>query len=172
MIALVKKGLRTIENDGLIVFCIRIWNFSIVKLKRIVRKKDTKNFEKWQLLKNKYKNERLFVIGNGPSLNKTPLYLLENEYTMCFNRINLMYERINWKPDLYVAIDDLVIKDNHEEINREILPNVKFAFFPDIHPSNLEVKKYIEGRENVYWFISDSPEFRSDLPNCGHNKTV
>src|SRR6478672_786737 len=111
MIALIKKGLKTIQNDGPAVFGIRIWNFTIVKLKRLVRKKDKENFKKWQLLKNKYRGERIFIIGNGPSLNKTPLYLLQDEYTMCFNRINLMYERVNWKPDFYVVVDDLVIKD-------------------------------------------------------------
>jgi hypothetical protein len=172
MLALVKKGLKTIQNDGLHVFGIRIWNFSMVKLKRIIQKKDKVNYERWQALKNKYKDERLFIVGNGPSLNKTPLYLLQNEYTMCFNRINLLYERINWKPELYVVVDDLVIKDNYQEINTEVIPTVKNAFFPDIHPSNLNVKKYINQQENVYWFISDKPEFRSDLPNCGHNKTV
>ena len=172
MISLINKGIKTIENDGIIVFGIRIWNFTLVKLKRLIRKKDKQNFEKWKLLKDKYKGERIFVIGNGPSLNKTPLYLLQDEYTMCFNRINLMYERVNWKPDFYVVVDDLVIKDSYKEINQEIIPTVKYAFFPDIHPSNLDVKKYIEQKDNVYWFISDNPEFRADLPNCGHNKTV
>ncbi len=169
---LIKKGFRTIQNDGLQVFLTRSLNFAIVKAKRITRKTDFENLDKWKLLKDKYKGERIFIIGNGPSLNKMPLYCLKYEYTMCFNRFNLFFERLNWKPDFYVAADDLVIKDSHKEINTEILPNVQYAFFPDIHPSNLEVTNYIENRQNVNWYIADKPEFRADLPNCGNNKTV
>lgn len=172
MRSLIKKGIRTVQNDGLKVFLLRIRNYAIVKAKRLIRKKDIKNIEKWNSLKNKYQGERIFLMGNGPSLNKMPLYWLKDEYTMCFNRVNLLYERINWKPDFYVVIDDLVIKDNYNEINKEVLPVVKYAFFPDIHPSNLDVTKYIHNLDNVYWFIADKPEFSADLPNCGHNKTV
>jgi len=172
MFSLIKKGIKTVENDGLGVFALRVYNYSLVKLKRLTTKKDPENLEKWKLIKDKYKGERLFVIGNGPSLNKTPLYLLQNEYTMCFNRFNLMYERLGWKPDFYVVIDDLVVKDNAAEINKEALPNVKYAFFPDIHPSNVDFTKYIDHRDNVLWFYADKPAFQADLPNCGHNKTV
>ncbi|MEO6453573.1 MAG: 6-hydroxymethylpterin diphosphokinase MptE-like protein [Ginsengibacter sp.] len=172
MRSLIKKGLRTIQNDGIKVFMLRIRNYAIVKLKRLVRKKDLQNLEKWKVLKNKYEGERIFLIGNGPSLNKMPLYLLKDEYTMCFNRFNLLHERIGWKPYFYVVTDDLVIKDNYKEINTELLPYVKYGFFPDIHPSNIEVTHYIKNRDNVNWIIADKPEFRADLPNCGHNKTV
>lgn len=169
---LIKKGIRTVQNDGMVVFLLRICNYGIVKAKRLVRKKDTKNLEKWKLLKDKYKGERIFLMGNGPSLNKMPLYWLKDEYTMCFNRVNLLFERIGWTPDFYVVSDDLVIKDSYNEINKEILPVVKYAFFPDIHPSNLDVKDYIENLDKVNWFIADKPEFSTNLPCLGHNKTV
>ena len=55
-------------------------------------------FKSWSHLKNKYKNKRVFLIGNGPSLKKTPLHFLKNEYTIVFNRFNLFFERINWIP--------------------------------------------------------------------------
>lgn len=172
MKSLLHKGLRTIQNDGLKVFTIRLINYSIVKIKRALRKKDIDNLKKWPLLKDKYKDKRVFIVGNGPSLNKMPLYLLENEYTFVFNRFNLMFERLNWIPQLYMVVDDLVLKDMSEQINKEILPVVDHAFFPDIHPSNVDFTKYIDHRENVYWFNADKPEFRDDLPNCGINKTV
>ncbi|WP_153798949.1 6-hydroxymethylpterin diphosphokinase MptE-like protein [Foetidibacter luteolus] len=172
MRSLLKKAKKTLENDGVKVLGIRVFNYSIVKLKRLTRKTDKANLEKWKQLKDKYKGERIFVIGNGPSLNRTSVHLLKDEYTMCFNRINLMFERLNFKPDFYVVIDDLVVLDNDKEINTEILPQVKYAFFPDIHPSNVDFINYIDHAENVHWFKSDIPAFRSDLPYCGHNKTV
>lgn len=172
MVSLINKGLSTITNDGLKVLALRIARFSIVKLKRLTRKENVINLQKWKSLEGKYAGKRIFIIGNGPSLNATPLHLLKNDYTMCFNRFNLMFERIGWKPSFYMVTDDLVIKDIHKEINEDILPKVQYAIFPDIHPSNVEFTKYIEQRDNVLWIKTDIPEFRSDLPNCGINLTV
>jgi len=172
MLSHLDKGWKTIQNDGLKVFLIRMKDFSIVKLKRAFRPRDKKNILKWQGIKDEYKGKRIFLIGNGPSLNRMPLYLLKDEYTMCFNRFNLMFERLNFIPDFYVVVDDLVIRDNYKEMNREILPVMKYAFFPDIHPSNLEVTNYIDNRDNVFWYNADKPAFSIDLPKCGINKTV
>ena len=36
--------------------------------------------------------KRVFLIGNGPSLNKTNLDLIKNEYSIAMNRISLIYE--------------------------------------------------------------------------------
>jgi hypothetical protein len=83
-----------------------------------------------------------------------------------------MFERLNWLPQYYMVVDDLVVRDMYEQININILPKVDYAFFPDIHPSNVEFDKYIDNRKNVLWLNTDKPEFRDDLPNCGINKTV
>lgn len=53
--------------------------------------------------KNKFKGQRLFLVGNGPSLAKTPLDLLQGEHTMAMNRINLIYEKTAWRPTLFWA---------------------------------------------------------------------
>ena len=168
-----KKAKNILANDGLEVFINRSIKYSIVKLKRISQKKDYNNISRFKELKGKYKGNRVFLLGNGPSLNRTPLHLLKNEYKMCCNRFNLFFERINWYPDFYIAIDDLVIKDAYKEINNEIIPNVKLSFFPDIHPSNVEIKnKLIRDRENILWLNTDKPGFSLNLPQCGINKTV
>ncbi len=172
MIALIKKGISTIKNDGLSVFTTRLLNYSLVKYKRFTRPVDHVNIKKFKLLHNKFSGNRIFIIGNGPSLNSTPLYLFKNEYTMCFNRFNLMLDRLDWEPTIFGVTDDLVIKDMFDEINTEILPRTKYAFFPDIHPSNVDVKNLIDNRENVYWINTDIPAFSDNLPQCGINKTV
>ena len=54
--------------------------------------------------KDKHKNERLFLIGNGPSLAETDLNLLKNENTLAMNRISLIYDKnIDWKPTYYLS---------------------------------------------------------------------
>lgn len=172
MRSLIKQGINTIKNDGLVVFTQRIYNYSALKMKRLLQQTNHDNLERWQALKGKFSGQRIFILGNGPSLNEMPLYLLKNEYTMCFNRFGLFHERLNWFPHFYVVTDDLVIQDMHEEINTSVLPLVKYAFFPDIHPSNIEFKSYIDHRKNVYWLNTDKPDFSMDLPSCGINKTV
>jgi len=56
--------------------------------------------------KNKYKNERCFIVGNGPSLNKTNLNLLKNEYTFALNQINLLYDKYEWRPSVYCSFSN------------------------------------------------------------------
>lgn len=51
---------------------------------------------------NKHKGERVFIIGNGPSLKHTPMDLLQNEYTIATNQISLIYDQTNWRPTYYV----------------------------------------------------------------------
>lgn len=68
-------------------------------------------------MKDKYKGQRIFIIGNGPSINRTPLHLLKDEYTFGVNRIYLLYDRIKWKPSFYTALDWRVVPDVAREIN-------------------------------------------------------
>lgn len=52
-------------------------------------------------LKNSYQGERVFLIGNGPSLEETPLEKLDEEYTFGVNNINSIYDQVDWRPDFY-----------------------------------------------------------------------
>lgn len=48
---------------------------------------------------------RFWLIGNGPSLNDTPLDLLAGEYTMAVNKISGIFHKTKWRPTHYVKID-------------------------------------------------------------------
>ena len=48
---------------------------------------------------------RAFIIGNGPSLNDTPLELLDGEVTYAVNAIHMMYDRTEWRPTNLVIGD-------------------------------------------------------------------
>lgn len=172
MAGLIQQGFKTLSQYGLRVVMNRTYNYAIFKAKRILSGTDTENIEKFRSLKGKYAGKRIFIIGNGPSLNQMPLYLLKDEYTMCFNRFALMEERINWFPNFYAVTDDLVLRDQAQELNDAIIPKVDYAFFPDLHPSNVSVKKLIDNVKNVLWLHVDKPDFSDNLPWCGINKTV
>ena len=51
-----------------------------------------------------YQGERLFLLGNGPSLSDTPLEALSGEHTFAMNNISTIYHRTSWRPSLYFNI--------------------------------------------------------------------
>ncbi len=55
----------------------------------------------WLPLKNKYRGERCFIIGNGPSLNKQDLRPLADEFTIVANEFILHEDFSTIDPDLY-----------------------------------------------------------------------
>lgn len=55
-------------------------------------------------LRGKYAGERLFVLGNGPSLSETPLEKLSNEYTFAVNEIHNIYNNTSWRPSFYLCL--------------------------------------------------------------------
>ncbi|MBK0380683.1 6-hydroxymethylpterin diphosphokinase MptE-like protein [Mucilaginibacter segetis] len=169
---LLDKHIKEIGIGGTFIKLFKQKTFNHVK-KSVTREltMNKRSLRNWKTLKGKYAGKRAFLLGNGPSLNKTALYLLKNEYTICFNRFNIMFERLSWKPTFYMNIDPLVAQDMANEIN-EITPQVKIAFFPDIHTNMLDFRKFIKDRENVQWMFPQYKGFYFDLPRVGLGGTV
>ncbi len=67
-------------------------------------------------MKDKHLGERCFIIGNGPSLRKTDLSLLNGEVTFGLNRIYLLFEQLGFATTYYVAVNRLVIEQCAQEI--------------------------------------------------------
>ena len=122
-------------------------------------------------LYNKYRGKRIFVIGNGPSLNKTQLNLLANEYTFGVNRIYLLYDKITWKPTFYTIIDRRVIADIAKEVNG--LTGSTFFF-------DEKFRGLLREGEDVYYFgstlkgtsIEDQYFSYNALKGVRHSNTV
>jgi hypothetical protein len=102
--------------------------------------------ERLGLLKDKFKGERCFIVGNGPSLNKCDLKLLENEYTFGVNGIFYKTDEMGFRPTFYMVEDRHVVVDNLERINGY---ECQYKFFPSIYANK------IEKTENVYFFTAD-----------------
>lgn len=95
------------------------------------------------VLKNKHKNNRCFVLGNGPSLKKQDISLLKNEITFVMNAF-WKHPVINrdWQPNYYCLADPLFF-DGSESMNKffqSLKKNIKNSIF--IVPNN--AKKIIE----------------------------
>lgn len=100
-------------------------------------------------LRNAYRGNRCFIMGNGPSLNQMDLNILKNDHVWCSNRSYLLFDRIEWLPKFYVAMDKRVVPDNKEQINDlpGILPSTMFFY-----PVDFRKKGILKSFSNVYWF--------------------
>jgi len=66
---------------------------------------------------------RVFILGNGPSLKKTPFDKLKGEVTMAVNKIRLLYPHTDWRPTYYVRTDDIYENQDvgwHEDVQENI----------------------------------------------------
>lgn len=84
------------------------------------------NEERLLSFKDKHKGERVFIIGNGPSLNQLDLTKLKGELTFGVNGIFLNYDKMGFAPTYYVVEDTFVAEDRADEINTYKGPMVQF----------------------------------------------
>ena len=61
-------------------------------------------------LKDKYRGERCFIIGNGPSLRQTDVSRLRDEFTFGMNRIYLAFDEWGFSTSFLVSVNDLVLE--------------------------------------------------------------
>jgi hypothetical protein len=54
--------------------------------------------------RNKHKEERCDIIGNGPSVNKIDLSFLKDEIAFGMNRIYLGFEKYDFTPTYYASV--------------------------------------------------------------------
>lgn len=54
----------------------------------------------------------LLIVGNGPSLNDTPLTEFDKVYSIGMNKIDLIFERTSWRPDIIVVTNNLVVRQH------------------------------------------------------------
>lgn len=89
------------------------WNFSYFALT---------NREMLKHYHDLHKNERCFIVANGPSIQHTNLELLKNEITFGLNRIYLNFPSSDFRPTYYVAVNELVLEQFHSDIEKLVMP--------------------------------------------------
>lgn len=71
---------------------------------------------------NKYVGRKAIIVCNGPSLLKTDFGLLENVFTFGLNKINLLFNKSDFRPSCIVAVNSFVIEQNAEFYNKTDIP--------------------------------------------------
>lgn len=104
-------------------------------------------------LKGRHKGKRLFVVGNGPSLNDIDLDLIADDYSIAMNRISLIYGRTRWRPSFYLFCSDNVHNPEWGAAWRE---SVNHAINQD-RTQSFVWERYgdvVESDKNVRWLKS------------------
>lgn len=86
------------------------------KIDKILYYIDKKNIDKLYKLKNIYKDKPLVIVGNGPSLNNTPLDQIKYP-CIGMNKIDLIFKKTNWRPWCIIVVNGLVIRQNSNFFN-------------------------------------------------------
>jgi len=67
-------------------------------------------------LRNRFNGERCIVIGNGPSLNKTDLSLLESQHTFGLNRLYMLFDKLGFGTEFHVVVNRLVVEQCADDL--------------------------------------------------------
>jgi hypothetical protein len=92
-------------------------------------------------LKDRYKGQRCFLIGNGPSLKITDMSRLKNECTIGQNRIYLAFPDWGFSTTFYSSVNDLVIEQCAADIQALTMP--KFISW--------RARKWLKPADNLYF---------------------
>lgn len=134
--------------------------FSRTDAKRIARATVYYSYQKpvsryrMSRLKNKYTGNRCFIIGNGPSLAKTDLKFLKNEYTFGTNRLYILFDELGFPTTFYVAIDAQIIRQYSHDINS--IPAKKFILRRTKHNIHLDSETIFLEQDLDISFKSDA----------------
>ncbi len=116
--------------------------------------------------KDRYRGRPMLVVGNGPSLNKTPLDEFRGIPSIGMNKIDLIFSRVDWRPSIVVCVNNLVVKQHMR------------AFVDSDIPIFLswKARRFIPRRlqDSVNYFLSlDFTDFSFDLTKgVGFGSTV
>lgn len=106
-------------------------------------------------LRARAKGKPVLVVGNGPSLNQTPLAEFSHLPAIGMNKIDLLYSRTAWRPALVVCENDLVVRQHRQAFRESEIP-VFLAWKCRCHVGRCE-------NPNLHYFKSQATvEFSKD----------
>jgi hypothetical protein len=66
----------------------------------------------------------MLVVGNGPSLKKTPLGEFSHVPSIGMNKINLLFSQSKWRPSYIICVNNLVVSQNREFFESTDIPTL------------------------------------------------
>ena len=108
---------------------------------------------------------RCVILANGPSLNSTPLHLLEGEITIGLNRVHLLEDRFGLTPS-YVVVSDVISQLQYIPDQLAAIPVPKFV--------NWNGRHHVKGEKFYYFKTTFHPRFSTNFAKAvygGHSVT-
>lgn len=106
-----------------------------------------KNIERILSLKNKHEGERIFIIGTGPSLNKTNFKSIENEILFGVNTLYRGHNKFGISPQYYACSDKYVWETHDENLLQLDTCLMLTGGAAAIYRNNLDYYQTIQNRE-------------------------
>jgi hypothetical protein len=124
----------------------------------------TSEERKIKKFKSTYKNKPILIIGNGPSLKKTPLKDFKGIGAIGMNKINLLFDKTTWRPSHIVCINGLVIQQNKSFFKKTSIP-----VFLDIKARLLG----LNDKKTNFFKVNNNQNFSNDFgKGVGSSPTV
>ena len=79
------------------------------------------NPQRLERFHNRHRGERVFLIGNGPSLSARDLDLIRGQPSFAMNRIAMIYPHTEWRPTYFVCV---TLNVQRPDWNRDIMASV------------------------------------------------
>jgi hypothetical protein len=99
-----------IRQNVFVRILMKVFALLIMRIQR-KRYKRSQDSAYIKTLHNKYKGERCFIIGNGPSLTVNDLDMLKNEVTIASNKIYDIFPYTVWRPNIYMCADKAMLTE-------------------------------------------------------------
>ena len=122
-----------------------------------------------QIIKFKeiHKGERCFIIGTGPSLAKTNMDFLIDEFTFSLNKISLIYNKTIWRPTYFFVVAD-IWKNDETRFGDDVIFNsdlgiCSFVNKKCITEEDYELKDDFLKRENIYYIDCHGTSSQEEL---------
>tara|TARA_R110001592_G_scaffold56881_4_gene173089 strand:- start:5370 stop:6188 length:819 start_codon:yes stop_codon:yes gene_type:complete len=122
--------------------------------------------------KDRFRGQRCFIVGNGPSLNKMDLGKLDGENSFAVNGIFYKTEECGFRPKFYVVEDRHVVLDNVDEIKAYSPSEGGAKFFSSRYRSLLGARDdtfYLNFNRGFYDPESPYYEMPRFSPDASHN---
>jgi hypothetical protein len=107
-------------------------------------------------LRDRFNGKRCFIIGNGPSLNRTDITLLKNEYTIGLNRIYLNFHKMGYQPTFFCVTNSNIFEQFGHDLDR--VDSIKFF--------RHSCMKFLTNHWNTFYMdVYGAHDFNTDISN-------
>ncbi len=126
--------------------------------------------------KDAFKNQRCFIVGNGASLNVTPLELIKDdgvtvkEYSFATNMISRIFDSTSWRPTYMVLTTTSLGDPQYQETILKGIQESEAAFVWDRFQNDPAFSEF----ENITWIpvIHDGPVTLAEARNSFWTKDI